>query len=231
MEDIAMIEMAFADKTAAEYRSRGYEVFREEPLEFLPGFRADLLVRKDGETKVIIVQTRSSLALKPEIRELAEALSSEPGWSFELLLVSEPERLDAPEGARPFEEPDINHRINEAEKALAAGFNHASFLLAWSACEAAVRILVNAVGVEIKRVTWPSHVLGHAAMQGIISENDDSFLSEMLAYRNALSHGFEADDFDAGRVKDLIVAAKKLLRATAKPVRQDMSWDARGRPA
>ena len=228
MEDIAIFEKAFADKTAVEYRSRGYEVLREEPLEFFPGYRADLLVRKGGETKVIAVQTRSSLALKPEIRELAEALSSKPGWSFELLLVSEPERLDAPEGTRPFEELDIYHRIDEAEKVLAAGFNNAAFLLAWSACEAAVRILVNAAGVEIKRVTWPSHVLGHAAMQGILSENDDRFLSEMLAYRNALSHGFETVDFDAGRVRDLIVAAKKLRRATAvHPVREHMAFDVR----
>ena len=227
MEDLAMNERAFADKTAAEYRSRGYEVLREEPLEFLPGFRADLLVRKDGETKVISVQTRSSLALKPEIQELAEALSNKPGWSFELLLVSEPERLDAPDGARPFQEPDIDRRIDEAEKAFAAGFDNASFLLAWSACEAAIRILVNAAGVEIKRVTWPSHVLGHAAIQGIISEHDDSFLSEMLAYRNALSHGFETVNFDAGRVSELIVAAKILRRAAGNPVRQDLSWDAR----
>ena len=101
MEDIAIIEKGFANKTAAEYRSRGYEVFQEEPLDFLPGFQADLLVRKDGETKVIAVQTRTSLVMKPGILELAEALSSKPDWSFELLLVGEPERLDAPAGARP----------------------------------------------------------------------------------------------------------------------------------
>ena len=53
MEDITIIEKQFAEKTAAEYRSRGYEVFRDAPLDFLPGFSADLLVRKDGESKVI----------------------------------------------------------------------------------------------------------------------------------------------------------------------------------
>ena len=227
MEDIELIEKAFADKTAAEYRSRGYEVFREQPLDFLPGFRADLLVRRGDETKVIAVQTRTSLAVKPEIRQLADALSSKPNWSFELLLISEPERLDAPEGARPFAEPDIGRRIEEAESALAAGFNDAAFLLAWSASEAAVRILVNAAGVEIKRVTWPSHVLGHAATLGIISDEDDKFLSEMLAYRNALSHGFETHSLNKGRVEDLIVAAKKLRRAAASPAPVDTSLDAR----
>ncbi len=64
-------------------------------------------------------------------------------------------------------------------------------------------------------------------MQGVISDKDDKFLSEMLTYRNALSHGFEPDDFEAKRVKDLIVAAKKLRRAAATPVHAGTVLDAR----
>ena len=39
-------EYLLTQKTAEEYRSRGYEVLLEAPLDFLPGFTADLLVRK-----------------------------------------------------------------------------------------------------------------------------------------------------------------------------------------
>ena len=46
-------EYLLTQKTAEEYRSRGYEVLLEAPVDFLPGFRADLLVRKGGEVKVI----------------------------------------------------------------------------------------------------------------------------------------------------------------------------------
>ena len=160
MEDIAITEKHISDRTEAEYLSKGYEVAREVPLDFMPGFRADLLASKDGETKVIEVKTRTSLAATPELLELAEILRAKPGWTFELRLVGEPERLDAPNGARPFAVSDVDRRINEAEGTLAAGFAKPAFLMAWSACEAAIRIMVNAVGVEIKRVTWPSHVLG-----------------------------------------------------------------------
>ena len=52
MEDIEIIRKNFIEKKAAEYRSRGYEVEEDCPLEFLPGFRADMVVRKDGESKV-----------------------------------------------------------------------------------------------------------------------------------------------------------------------------------
>ena len=34
-------------KTAEEYRSRGYELSVDTPLDFLPGYRADLVVQRD----------------------------------------------------------------------------------------------------------------------------------------------------------------------------------------
>lgn len=215
MEDIAISERQFVAKKAAEYRSRGYEVFQEIPLDFMPGFIADLVVRKDGETRVIEVKTRTSLAVTPQMTELAEAISARPGWSFDLLLVGEPERLDAPESAQPFTESHIDRRINQAEKVLAMGFAEAAFLLAWSACEAAVRVLAAAEGVEIRRATHSGYILGQAVYHGAISRNDDAYLSDMLAYRNAIVHGFDVPDFDDERARDLIAAARKLLQASA----------------
>lgn len=215
MEDIAISERQFVAKKAAEYRSRGYEVFQEIPLDFMPGFIADLVVRKDGETRVIEVKTRTSLAVTPQMTELAEAISARPGWSFDLLLVGEPERLDAPESAQPFTESHIDRRINQAEKVLAMGSAEAAFLLAWSACEAAVRVLAAAEGVEIRRATHSGYILGQAVYHGAISRNDDAYLSDMLAYRNAIVHGFDVPDFDDERARELIAAARKLLQASA----------------
>lgn len=215
MEDIAILKRKFTEKRAAEYRSRGYDVLQDAPLEFLPGFRADLLVRKDGESKVIAVQTRTSLAVTSEIDQVAEVLGSRPGWSFDLLLVGEPERLGAPDNAQPFTKEDIFRRIEEAEGALAAGFAEAAFLLAWSACEAAVRAMVAAEGFDILRVTQAGYVLGQAVFHGAISNDDDKYLSDMLEYRNAIVHGFQVTDFEADRAKDLIVAARKLYKACA----------------
>ena len=213
MEDLAIIRKEFADKRAAEYRSRGYEVWQDAPLDFMPGFRADLLVRKNGETRVIAVQTRTGLSVTPALKELAEVISPMPGWSFDLLLVSEPERLDKPECAKPFDAAGIDRNIAEAERALEAGFPEAAFLLAWSACEAAVRILAAAAGVEIQRITQTRYLLSHAVYQDAISERDYERLSAMLACRNAIVHGFEVKDFDAERTKKLIATARKLQRA------------------
>ena len=118
-------------KTAEEYRSKGYEVLLEAPLDFMPGFRADLLVRKGDETRVVEVKSRPSLAADPKIGELARLIESMPGWTFELVLVGEPEKVDSPEGARSFEIDGILQRIEEAERSLQAELPEAAFLLAW----------------------------------------------------------------------------------------------------
>ena len=125
-------EYLLTHKTAEEYRSKGYEVLPEAALDFMPDFRADLLVRRGDEVKVIEVKSRPSLAADPKISELARIIDAKPGWSFELLLVGEPEKMDSPEGARSFDGENITARLEEAQKSLEGGFSEAAFLLAWS---------------------------------------------------------------------------------------------------
>ena len=52
INDRLIAEKRFADAKADEYRSLGYLISREELLEAVPGFRADLVVRKDEHTRV-----------------------------------------------------------------------------------------------------------------------------------------------------------------------------------
>ena len=129
MEDATILERRLADVTAEEYRSKGYVVSREESLDILPGFHADLVARKGDKVKVIEVKCRSTLTATPEVSELARLLNSKPGWSFELILVGEPERLESPHGVQSFEEEDICQRIEQAEKVLESGFAEAAYLL------------------------------------------------------------------------------------------------------
>ena len=77
-------EYLLTRKTAEEYRSKGYEVSLETPLDFLPGFQADLIARKGGETKVIEVKSRSSLAAIPQIGELARIVDSKAWLEFRI---------------------------------------------------------------------------------------------------------------------------------------------------
>ena len=209
-------EYLLTQKTAEEYRNRGYEVVLEAPLDFLPGFTADLLVRKGDEVKVIEVKSRPSLAADPRIGELAQSIESKPGWTFELVLVSEPEKLDSPAGARSFGSEDIAQRFEEAEKALEAGLPEAAFLLAWSAHEAAVRAVFAEEGISESGITGPDFVLGQAVSHGVISRDEYKALKEMLKYRNAIVHGFSLSDFRPELVVDLIGAGRRIIAAASE---------------
>jgi len=210
-EDIAILERKFIDKKAAEYRSRGYEVEENCELDFLPGYRADLVVRKGEEVRVIEVKARTSLARSPRMAEVAETLYGKPGWSYDLLLVGEPEKLDSPEGARSFAVEEVRQRLAEAEKALGHGLGEAAFLLVWSAFEAATRELIAAEGVSIERVTQSGYVLDQAVYHGVISREDYDYLADMRKYRNAIAHGFDVNGFSDEKVAELIEVVLRLL--------------------
>ena len=205
----------FVQKKAKEYKEKGYEVQLDAPLDFLPGFRADLLVRKGDERKVVEVKSRHSLAAKPRLSRLAQLIESKPGWTFELVLIGEPEKLDSPDGARPLESDEIRRRIVDAEKSLEAGTPEAAFLLAWSASEAAIRVLLRDHGVSSKSVTSPGFVLDQGVFNGVISRNDHELLTRLQKYRNAIVHGFGVDEFDGELVTKLIATAKRILNARA----------------
>lgn len=209
-------EYLLTKKTAEEYRSKGYEVELEAPLDFLPGFTADLLVRKGDEVKVIEVKSRPSLAADPRIGELARRIESKSGWTFELVLVSEPEKLDSPAGARSIGNDHIARRFEEAERALEVGLPEAAFLLAWSAHEAAIRVVFAAQGITESGITGPHFALGQAVIHGVISREEYKTLKEMLKYRNAIVHGYSHSDFRAELVVDLIRTGRRIIAAASE---------------
>lgn len=206
-----------ARAVAQEYRRKGHEVI-EEPSpgqlpDFLSGFQPDLIILKGNETVVVEVKSRASLAKEPRIRDLAQLLESQPGWSFELVVVAEGDTFNPPEGTSPMEREDILHGIEEAERLSESEFSIAALLLAWSASEATVRLLTLEEGISIERLT-PSFILNRAATNGVISREDYDFLTTAMQYRNALVHGFKIIDFDESVTRDLIATTKRLLQST-----------------
>ena len=216
MEDIVITEKKRADIIAREYQDKGYTVTRDVPLDFFPGFQADILVEKDDERKVVEVKSRTSLARNSAIGKLAEVLHSKPGWTFELNLVGEEERLDAPEGRRAFDREGVLRRVSEAERILDAGFSEAAFLIAWSASEAAIRILIEAEGISVNRVTVQTYLLDLAVSECVISDEDFEFLVDAMKYRNAVVHGFEVTRLDRDLVMGLLENTKHLLQSVSK---------------
>ena len=208
-------EYQLARKTAEEYRKKGYAVSVKAPLDFLAGYRADLVVQKDDQVKVIEVKTRTSLAASSRVDDLARAIDAKPGWSFELLLVAEPEKLEPPEEAQSFEREQVLERLEEAEAILATGHVEAAFLLAWSACEAALRLAIADQGASNEGITTAAHTLGQAAYLGVISRAEYRQLTDLQRHRNAIVHGFSHGGFGETSMRDLLEVVRGITAATA----------------
>ena len=136
-------------------------------------------------------------------------------------MVGEPEKLDSPEGAQSFEDENILRRIEEAEKALESGLSEAAFLLAWSACEAAIRELLTLQGIANSDITKPGYVLDQSLFHGIIPSEEYQHLTDMQKYRNAIVHGFSVSDFSDDLVTELIDTVRRLINMTTR--RTDMA--------
>lgn len=193
-----------AQQIAEEYRQQGYEVSTELPLDFFHDFRADLVVRKDDDVRVIELKSRASLAVDQQIVELARMIESKPGWSFELALVGEPENLTAPSESRPFGVAEVEQRLGEAVQLLDAAHIESAFMLVWSAFEAAVRMLLAAEGVTDDRITSSAYVLDQARYLGLLAPEDYSRLTDGLAHRNAIVHGFSHSGLSVETVRLLV---------------------------
>ena len=211
MGHTAMSEELLAYVVEKDFRKKGYEVLPAQKLDFLPDFIPDLVVRRDGETRVVEIGSRSSLATSPQLTEWARTIHSRPGWSFQLVLLGEPEKLESPEGLRPFEVPDVHLRIQQAEAVLASGLREAAFLLAWTACEAAIRICIAEPGSSNARITTSGHLLDLARFVGVISRGDYRYLTDAQRNRNAVAHGFGISNLTDASVTSLLETARRIL--------------------
>ena len=212
-EDIDRSEQRLIATVEREYRDKGYDVQREVVLDFLDGLRVDLVARKGDQTEVIDVKTATSLARAggEQRKKISETIRAKEGWNHRLVVVGEPERLSSHKGATPFNLEDALFRMERAEKCLEAGFPEAAVLLAWSAVESVIRIVLREDGFEIKRLTHSSHTIGYAVQQGSISYEDYDRLIELMRYRNAIIHGFSVGDMDGERLtREMIRLANEI---------------------
>ena len=201
------VERHVAHKTAKKLRSQGLDVSTQVPLDFFPGFRADLIVREDGKTRVIEVKTRSSIAADRRISQLAYIIKSKPGWTFELILVGEPQSRNAPTAETPPDRQKILKLTQHAEKALESGLSEAALMLALSACEAALRA---SMADEQRSSSNTSYALNQALNRRIISWDDCLNLADLRKQGDAIIHGFTHDTLSDEMITSLIETAHKL---------------------
>lgn len=197
-------ERYWVEKTAKEYRERGFDVSTEARLDFLPQFRADIVACKGDDKRVVEVKRRTTLRTDALLTQLARAVESQPGWSLDLVLIPEPLQLAAPDGSRPLEADLAMYRLTAAEDLLDAGFLESSLLAAWSACEALVRRQLQLdTGID-DEVLPTSQLVDSATMHGVIARSDSNYLKKLMPVRNAVAHGMSHPEVKRDAVLRLI---------------------------
>lgn len=203
-----------AEKLAEEYRQQGYEVLfmpdSEELPDFLKPFRPDLVVFRDEIKKVIEVKSRASLSGNPQIREMARLIQNREGWDLELSIVGIGEDIFLAEEAEPYNADDIICKTEDAKQLMDSGHAEAAFLYAWSANEAALRLLSEKEGIEIK-TNSPLHIIKNLATEGVISGNDYDMLMSARNVRNAIVHGYKHRELTPRMIYELIHFTQEVM--------------------
>jgi hypothetical protein len=208
---------ASLEKIAEEYRRQGYDVVtspRKQELGDLSNARINLIARRGKEVVAVRAMHRGELYDMQEIEALTRRVESRPGWRFDVV-VAPPERHgEMPQNGAELGIADIRSLLEEAKTGLATGTIRSSFLIAWTAAEAAMRDAAKREGVAMGRDT-PQFLNKTLYSNGLISRKDYDRVRRFLDMRNALAHGFGPPPVEPADVEFLLKLAKRLTKAAA----------------
>ena len=194
--DVAVTSQQRLQEVAETYRHRGYEVVVQpegkELPEFLLRYRPDLLARKGGESIVVEVKSRTTLAHTNDLRRLAEAVRAHPGWKLDLVMTNS-QGLSDEDIADSLSEQDVRRTSLEAAKLLHENRTEAALLLIWSAAEAALRRVALSEGLKLEQ-PGPAYLLRQLATNALVARGDYQVLVDALESRNRVAHGFSLSD-------------------------------------
>lgn len=183
------------NELVTEYRNKGYNVFipkdRNETPPFLRevGYLPDLIATSDNESLIIEVKSRQTASDLDSLARVAENVNSQPDWQFLLVFTNSRDKLSV----EAF--PSLQKVNDLLEKSRIIGTStdthrEASFLFAWAAIEASLRLL-QTESKSTRATTSVWSLVRDAAMLGYIARDDAQLLERMFKQRNAILHAGE----------------------------------------
>jgi Holliday junction resolvase-like predicted endonuclease len=208
---------ALLEKMAEKYRKEGYEVVtspHKQELGDLSDAGIDLIARRGKEVVAVQAKNRHDLYDVQDIEALAKRVESRPGWRFDVIVIPPEDYREIPQNGAELGTEQIRSLLEEAQTGLATGTLRASFLIGWTALEAAMREAAKREGIVIDRET-PQFLLKTLYSNGLVSRRDYDRGQRFLEVRNALAHGFDAPQFDVADVRFVLDLAGRLTKVAA----------------
>lgn len=211
----ANIERERLLKLAEEYRDKGYKISihpnPEDLPDFLRNYSPDMIARREDETVVIEVKSRSSLnSLSAQyLPNLAQVIEQHAGWRFELVMTNPEDVTYSVKAESSLQANEIKSRLKVASQLLEQ-HPESAILYSWSLVEATLRLVAEEEGLS-SRIFDPLSLVKQLAIEGIISRSEYQLLMDSRSLRNAVAHGFKTTLITPDSVENLIKITEQLL--------------------
>jgi hypothetical protein len=194
---------------ARRYKRDGYRVIipaRGGAIpSFLKGFTPDLIAESEHDRVIVEVKQNRTLRGSNDLQEVAERVSREPGWRFELVTVPSAESAAPPTPER------MDLIANHARQVMSVGLTDLAYAYAWSVIEVLLSDLALQNGLKATKAPI-GQVVRDLVSQGVISREALDAIEQARAVRNRLVHGEGESPPSAAEVEKLLVLGQHLRR-------------------
>jgi hypothetical protein len=194
---------------ARRYRRDGYRVTIPEQggtlPTFLGGFTPDLIAESEHDRVIIEVKQNRDLRGSNDLQEVAERVSREPGWRFELVTVPSVERVSPPAAER------MDSIANSTREVVNVGLADAAYVYAWSVLEVLLGDLALQNGLDPAK-TSIKQVARELVSQGVISRETLDAIEQAQDIRARIVHGVGKPMPSAAEIEKLLALGRRLCR-------------------
>lgn len=192
---------------ARRYERGGYRVTLPQRADDLPAFlrdfTPDLIAESESDRVVIEVKASDAVRGANELREMAERVSREPGWRFELVTIRPRERPEVPSSER------LASTDSRVRQAMSVGLSDLAYVYASAALEELLNDLALQHGWRAARTSFGQNVRELVSM-GIVSPEMASEIGEARAVRNRLVHAENEPPPPAAEVEAVLALGRRL---------------------
>lgn len=172
----------------AQYRAQGYDVFREgvpkEIAKRIGDFTPDFVALRGDEVVIIEVKNAKNVD-QVQLGALADVISRYNNWRLELVWLGK-------EVSDILSRQQIRDTVTRVQEVARIDLQ-AALLIAWSAAEAALALLLSDAELDLPSNASAGRMLATAESLGIISDRQYAALFQTLDIRNRVAHGRTAE--------------------------------------
>ena len=199
---------------ARRYERDGYRVTMPRqggsPPAFLAGFTPDLIAESEHDRVVIEVKRSDAVRGSNNLVEIAERVSREPGWRFELVTIPSVEQSTASTTVRmaPIED--------RARQVMSAGHSDVAFVYVSAVLDTLLQDLALKYGLSVTKAPV-AQTARDLVSRGIISREIYDELEQARSVRNRIVHA-QSEKRELPQVADV-----EALLALAKHLQSEMA--------